>query len=67
MTSIIAECEEVSKLYGTFAALRKVSARLERGRCYLVLGGKRRGEVDAAAHAGRAAEAELREGAGVWD
>ena len=38
MTSIIAECEEVSKLYGTFAALRKVSARLERGRCYLVLG-----------------------------
>jgi ABC-type multidrug transport system ATPase subunit len=38
MTSIIAECEEVSKLYGTFAALRKVSVRLERGRCYLVLG-----------------------------
>ena len=38
MTSIIAEFEEVSKLYGTFAALRKVSVRLERGRCYLVLG-----------------------------
>jgi ABC-type multidrug transport system ATPase subunit len=38
MTSIIAEFEEVSKLYGTLAALRKVSVRLERGRCYLVLG-----------------------------
>jgi len=38
MSSIIAECDEVSKLYGTFAALRKVSVRLERGRCYLVLG-----------------------------
>jgi len=38
MTSIIAECEEVSKLYGTFAALRKVSVQFERGRCYLVLG-----------------------------
>ena len=35
---MIAACEEVSKLYGTFAALRKVSVRLERGRCYLVLG-----------------------------
>jgi heme ABC exporter ATP-binding subunit CcmA len=38
MTSTIAELEDVSKLYGTFAALRKVSVRLERGRCYLVLG-----------------------------
>jgi heme ABC exporter ATP-binding subunit CcmA len=38
MTSIIAEFDEVSKLYGTFAALRKVSLQLERGRCYLVLG-----------------------------
>ena len=38
MSSIIAEFDEVSKLYGTFAALRKVSVRLERGRCYLVLG-----------------------------
>jgi len=38
MNGIIAELEEVSKLYGTFAALRKVSARFERGRCYLVLG-----------------------------
>ena len=38
MSSTIAELEEVSKLYGTFAALRKVSARFERGRCYLVLG-----------------------------
>jgi heme ABC exporter ATP-binding subunit CcmA len=38
MTGIIAEFEDVSKLYGTFAALRKVSVQLERGRCYLVLG-----------------------------
>ena len=38
MNGIIAEFEEVSKLYGTFAALRKVSIRFERGRCYLVLG-----------------------------
>ncbi len=38
MSSVIAELEEVSKLYGTFAALRKVSASFERGRCYLVLG-----------------------------
>jgi heme ABC exporter ATP-binding subunit CcmA len=38
MNAIIAEFEDVSKLYGTFAALRKVSVRFERGRCYLVLG-----------------------------
>jgi heme ABC exporter ATP-binding subunit CcmA len=38
MTSIIAEFEQVSKLYGTFAALRKVSVQFERGRVYLVLG-----------------------------
>jgi heme ABC exporter ATP-binding subunit CcmA len=38
MNGMIAECDEVSKLYGTFAALRKVSVQFERGRCYLVLG-----------------------------
>ena len=38
MASIIAELDEVSRLYGSFAALRKISVRLERGRCYLVLG-----------------------------
>jgi heme ABC exporter ATP-binding subunit CcmA len=38
MNNRIAELEEASKLYGTFAALRKVSASFERGRCYLVLG-----------------------------
>lgn len=36
--AIIAELDGVSKLYGTFAALRKVSVGFERGRCYLVLG-----------------------------
>jgi len=38
MNGIIAEFAEVSKLYGTFVALRKVSVQFERGRCYLVLG-----------------------------
>lgn len=38
MSSVIAELDQVSKLYGTFAALRKISASFERGRCYLVLG-----------------------------
>jgi len=38
MNGTIAEFDEVSKLYGTFAALRRVSVRFERGRCYLVLG-----------------------------
>jgi heme ABC exporter ATP-binding subunit CcmA len=38
MSSVIAEFEQVSKLYGTFAALRKVSVQFKRGRCYLVLG-----------------------------
>ncbi len=37
-SKIIAEVDQVSKLYGAFAALRKVSAKFERGRCYLVLG-----------------------------
>jgi len=38
MSGTIAEFEQVSKLYGTFAALRKVTVQFERGRCYLVLG-----------------------------
>lgn len=38
MSSVIAELDQVSKLYGTFAALRKVSVHFERGRSYLVLG-----------------------------
>ena len=38
MGSMIAELDAVSKLYGTFAALRKVTAQFEGGRCYLVLG-----------------------------
>lgn len=36
--SITAQLETVSKLYGTFAALRKVSLTLESGRCYMLLG-----------------------------
>lgn len=35
---ITAQLETVSKLYGTFAALRKVSLTLEAGRCYVLLG-----------------------------
>ena len=34
----VATVEDVSKLYGRFAALRHVSTTLERGRCYLLLG-----------------------------
>jgi ABC-type multidrug transport system ATPase subunit len=34
----IVQTESVSKIYGTFAALRKISVEFERGRCYLVLG-----------------------------
>lgn len=36
--SFTAQLENVSKLYGTFAALRKVSLTLETGRCYVLLG-----------------------------
>jgi len=35
---VTAQLEEISKLYGTFAALRKVSLTLEAGRCYVLLG-----------------------------
>jgi heme ABC exporter ATP-binding subunit CcmA len=35
---VIAQLENVSKLYGTFAALRKVSLTLEAGQCYVLLG-----------------------------
>ncbi len=35
---ITAQLETVSKLYGTFAALRKVSLTLEAGCCYVLLG-----------------------------
>ena len=33
-----ARLDQVSKLFGSFAALRQVSAELERGRCYVLLG-----------------------------
>jgi ABC-type multidrug transport system ATPase subunit len=33
-----ARLHEVSKLFGSFAALRKVSVELEPGRCYVLLG-----------------------------
>src|ERR1700760_725156 len=36
--SITVQLKTVSKLYGTFAALRKVSLTLESGRCYMLLG-----------------------------
>jgi heme ABC exporter ATP-binding subunit CcmA len=35
---ITAQLENISKLYGTFAALRKISLTLEAGRCYVLLG-----------------------------
>jgi heme ABC exporter ATP-binding subunit CcmA len=36
--SSIARLENVSRLFGTFAALRQVSADFETGRCYVLLG-----------------------------
>lgn len=36
--SITAQLESISKVYGSFAALRKVSLTLESGRCYVLLG-----------------------------
>ncbi|HEY3990624.1 MAG TPA: heme ABC exporter ATP-binding protein CcmA [Acidobacteriaceae bacterium] len=38
MSAAVATIEDVSKLYGRFAALRHVSVTLEPGRCYLLLG-----------------------------
>ncbi|HZD50819.1 MAG TPA: ABC transporter ATP-binding protein, partial [Silvibacterium sp.] len=37
MTPVV-ELESVSKLYGTFVALRKISLNVEQGRCYVLLG-----------------------------
>jgi ABC-type multidrug transport system ATPase subunit len=38
MPSIVAQLEDVSRLFGRFAALRHISASFEAGRCYLLLG-----------------------------
>ncbi len=37
-TSLCARIDGVSKLFGSFAALRQVSADLEPGRCYVLIG-----------------------------
>jgi heme ABC exporter ATP-binding subunit CcmA len=37
-SAVVATVQDVSKLYGRFAALRHVSATLDSGRCYLLLG-----------------------------
>jgi ABC-type multidrug transport system ATPase subunit len=37
-SSIAAELHQVSRLYGKFAALRKVSARFHAGRCHILVG-----------------------------
>jgi heme ABC exporter ATP-binding subunit CcmA len=37
-TTFCARLDQVSKLFGSFAALRQVSADLEPGRCYVLLG-----------------------------
>jgi heme ABC exporter ATP-binding subunit CcmA len=37
-TTLCARLDQVSKLFGSFAALRQVSLNLEHGRCYVVLG-----------------------------
>jgi heme ABC exporter ATP-binding subunit CcmA len=38
MPSIVAELEDVSRLFGRFPALRHISASFEAGRCYVLLG-----------------------------
>ncbi len=38
MPSIVAELEDVSRLFGRFPALRHISASFESGRCYVLLG-----------------------------
>jgi heme ABC exporter ATP-binding subunit CcmA len=38
MSALVATVQDVSKLFGRFAALRHVSATFEAGRCYLLLG-----------------------------
>ena len=37
-TSATVQLQTVSKLYGDFAALRKITAEFEQGRCYVILG-----------------------------
>jgi heme ABC exporter ATP-binding subunit CcmA len=37
-TTLCARLDQVSKLFGSFAALRQISAYLEPGRCYVLLG-----------------------------
>ena len=38
MASTLAQLDQVSRLFGRFAALRKVSVSLATGRCYVLLG-----------------------------
>ena len=37
-TTLCARLDKVSKLFGSFAALRQISVDLEPGRCYVLLG-----------------------------
>ncbi len=37
-TDCVVELQDISKLYGTFAALRKVTARFQAGQCCVILG-----------------------------
>ena len=37
-TALCAQLDNVSKLFGSFAALRQVSLSLERGKCYVLIG-----------------------------
>ena len=37
-TTLCARLDRVSKLFGSFAALRQISVDLEPGRCYVLLG-----------------------------
>jgi ABC-type sugar transport system ATPase subunit len=38
MATVLAQLNSVSRLFGRFPALRKISISLEAGRCYVLLG-----------------------------
>ena len=54
-STLCARLENVSKLFGSFAALRQVSVDLEPGRCYVLIGENGAGKSTLLAHSGRPA------------
>ena len=63
-STLCARLENVSKLFGSFAALRQVSVDLEPGKCYVLIGENGAGKSTLAAHSGRPAAANRRQNHG---